>query len=70
MGFYSRRHYRSVSPASDTKAQITERVREASAWSRAEADRLNAYPVITPANFDDAIAYRLARVEFYRKETV
>lgn len=59
---FSRRHYRAVSPLSDTPAQIAERIRRNSMLDITRREMHALYPVITAENFvaaNDFIERRL-----------
>lgn len=54
---FSQRHYRAVSPSSDTPEQVRERMARHAACERARRDREAKYPVITPENVDEALKF-------------
>lgn len=65
MAYYSRRHYRAVSPAADTQAQIMERALAKRACELGLQDRELRYPELTAANADEAIAYQEAQIQLH-----
>lgn len=65
--FYSRRHYARLSNGGpDTPATIAERVAHRDASERAVKDREAKYPVLTSANFLEAMAYQEERTKFHK----
>lgn len=67
MAFYSRAHYRRVSPPRDTPAEIAARLLDNRIREQARQEREARYPVITIENFDEACAWFESRVEELRK---
>lgn len=62
MRYYSKRHYRLVSPPDDTPAEIAERNRHQDALRRARDETAAKFPQITAANVDEALAFQDARI--------
>jgi len=52
-----------VSPASDTRDQIEERLRYRKAAEQAHQDTLTIYPVLTAENAAEAIRYQERRIK-------
>lgn len=67
MAFYSARHYRAVSPPTDTDEQIRERRIYQMASERGMADRREKFPKITGENFAAVCAYQEQRIAFHVK---
>lgn len=64
MGFYSKAHYRRVSPPSDTAADIAARKRHYRALELARADVAARFPGgITPENACEVLDYQEARIK-------
>jgi len=63
MGYYSRKHYRMVSPPADTKEEIAERLRHRSACEQAVKDREAKHPVITVENAVEVMDYQEMRIQ-------
>ena len=61
MAYYSRRHYRDVSPPADTPAEIAWRLRDNAAREQARAEQATRYPVLDAANAQEAVAFFEAR---------
>lgn len=60
---FSRRHYRAVSPPSDTPEQVRLRIIDKVARETARQERDALFPVITPENFNEACAWFEQRVK-------
>jgi hypothetical protein len=68
MSFYSRAHYQRVSPPSDTREQIQERlIRNQACEKLGVADRQAKYPVLTESNAQEAIDYQDERIRFHHQ---
>lgn len=65
MAFYSRAHYRRVSPPSDTAAEIAARKVRHAALELGRADRLARFPTITADNVDAQLAFQEERYAFH-----
>jgi hypothetical protein len=65
MAYYSRAHYRRVSPPADTPAEIADRAIRVRAGQLGVQDRQQRYPVLTAENADEAMAYQEARIAFH-----
>ncbi len=70
MAFYSRRHYREVGGfyAKDTPEATEERKRHREACEQAVREREAKFPVLTPDNVAEAIAWQEARIQELLKE--
>lgn len=64
---FSRRHYRAVSPPSDTPEQIRERAAFQLAREHAISEREHKFPEITPANAVEVLRYQEERIAFHVK---
>ena len=64
---YSRAHYRLVSPAADTKAEIAARLIDNKARECGRLDLAAQYPVISYENFHEACKYQESRIVFHRE---
>jgi hypothetical protein len=60
--YYSKRHYERVSPRADTDEAIAERISHRAACERAVREREDRFPVLTPENAVEAIAWQTARI--------
>ncbi len=66
--FYSARHYRTVSPAADSQADIAARKDRARVWARVQEEVSVRFPEITAANAAEAAAFlRLRSAEIFRE---
>lgn len=66
MAFYSRAHYRRVSPRADTPAEIAARRLEREACTLGVSDRAARYPTLTADNAEAALEYQEARIAYHR----
>jgi hypothetical protein len=64
MGWYSKAHYRRLSNGGpDTSAQVTERVRRATASKQANAEMLAKFSPLTAENAQAAVDWQEARIK-------
>lgn len=63
MAFYSSRHYRSVSPAADTPADVADRLRRNEAAARARTERETRYPILNAENAQEAMDFQERRYQ-------
>lgn len=68
MTFYSRAHYKRVSPRSDTPRDIRLRLLNKQAMAAAEADTDARYPTLTVENAAELLRYREDRFKFYQRQ--
>lgn len=62
---FSKRHYRSVSPASDTAADIKDRIRRNTACELGRAETQAKFPQLTGENADEAIRFQNDRIRHH-----
>ena len=62
---FSQKHYRLVSPPSDTTAQVQDRAQWKEAAAKGIADRERAYPILTAENGAEAIKFQEARIRYH-----
>lgn len=63
MAYYSKKHYQMVSPAAWTDAQVAYNKKQLAANEQAGRDMRAKFPILTPENFGEAIAYQEARIK-------
>lgn len=61
--YYSKRHYERVSPSPDTAEQIAERIKHRAVCEQAVREREKRFPVLTPENAGDALAWQAERIK-------
>jgi hypothetical protein len=59
---FSRRHYRQVSPPSDTPEQVAERIRLRAISEQAVREREELWPELTAENVAEALAWQTQRI--------
>lgn len=64
---FSARHYRAVSPPSDTAEDVRQRLIRRAAAERAVTEREERFPMITPFNFDAANRFQEERIAYHEK---
>jgi len=67
MGFYSKRHYQSVSPPADTQDQIRERLIARRAGELGHDDMLARYRELTTDNALQALEYQKERIAHHTR---
>lgn len=61
--YYSKRHYRLVSPPAETAEQIAERIRIRAACEQARKETAARYPLLTVESAREAIAFQEHRIK-------
>lgn len=68
VSYYSRRHYRLVSPPPDAPGAAAERIRYRAAAEQALAEMRRRFPVLTTENFAEADRFRETRTQELLRE--
>lgn len=63
MAYYSRRHYRAVSPKADTPEDIAARRRHLAVLAQVHKERTERYPRITPKNVGEVLDWQASRIK-------